>query len=1077
MIVAAQQHDLLPGTSTAAVAGLFVALLALWVGLHALSRRAARRRLRAPLLALRVAAGFGTLMAAGQLAVRAMLLTTSWRLWPIALAGSGAVEALLGLYALERRTVSRRAGLTLAGLRVTMVLLVIAMLTQPVLSWELVDEIQRYVAVLIDGSASMLVRDPQRTPGEKLRLGEMLGVGAARRPVRLEEIGRDLQALRGELVAAVEDLGTLTSTDAPARQRQLEARRADLQRSVLASHKRAETDLAALGRAADGAVKLDDATRNALRDSKAELAVGVRDRLDKARQLLDGGNASRLGADYDRLVDALRGAAGALAKLAEQVPPLAEAYDARFHASLSDEQRSEIDAATDRTRLELARDVLVSRPGGGEGTAAGKGLLDELSARYKVKLYKFAEDCVEGDVDRLRRSAGVGPASGPATQPASRAVEVTTRPVGVEGTDLARAIEKVATEMSGKQLAGVVMLLDGRHNGPRRVEPLAAQLGGQKVPLCSVVMAPDNPPRDAAVLHVRAPQNVTEQDKFLVDAELKLDGLAGQDVEVALFDESRRVAVETLHVPGTVRSYRPRVQFSDEPKGPGLHTYSVRIKPMEGEVFGANNDYPLTVSVTQERIRLLLLEDRPRWEFRYLKNIFADRDRNVKLQYVLLQPDQIAGQVHRLKVHASASRAVGQIEATLLPAGPQEWMKFDVIVLGDVPTSSFSPEQMDTLRKFVTERGGTLVVIAGPDFMPHAYEKTPLAEVLPVTFEPSDKPVEGGSQAGFRVSLTAVGREHTVMYQNVDPEENLKVWNGLPEVFWRHPTAKAKEGTTVLAYAVPPSPPEFLRPLPPGQGADEAADREREAKLRAFQQDHALITLHQVAAGRVMMLSFDRTWRLRYRVGDTYHHRFWGQVMRWATAEKLRAGTDFVRLGTDRTRYEPGRGIRVRAKIVQPDLSPVISKSVAVRVYAGDRMLLRRKLEYRQDSPGLYEAEIFGLEHGTYRIELEAPEAEPILAADKVKKVATEFSIDPVSSAEELELSADRALLRRLANLTGGVVVDPVQARDVLPALGPESLVRRERRELRLWDSWPLLVLIVLVATIEWTLRKRIGLA
>ncbi|MGB2821080.1 MAG: hypothetical protein WBF17_08865, partial [Phycisphaerae bacterium] len=659
----------------------------------------------------------------------------------------------------------------------------------------------------------------------------------------------------------------------------------------------------------------------------------------------------------------------------------------------------------------------------------------------------------------------------------SRPIEAATRPAGQQRTDLARAIEKLVAEMSGKQLAGVIVLSDGRHNGPRRVEPLADQLGLQGVPVCSVVMAPDEPPPDAAVIAVRAPQTVTEQDKFLVDAELKLDGLAGQDVLVALYDAKRQVAVKTIRVPKDLHGYRPRVQFTDEPKGAGLHSYSVRIQKFDKEVFSANNEYPLTISVTKDRVRLLLLEDRPRWEFRYIKNIFADRDRNVKLQYVITNPDRIEGQTAHLRVAASASRPTGQIEATLLPASAQEWMKFDVVILGDIAPTTFTDEQMGTIRKFVTERGGTLIVVAGPNHMPHAFADTPLEEVLPVAFGPSDEPVPGATNTGYRIALTAAGRDSTIMFQDVDPERNLAVWNAVPAIYWRHPSTVAKEAARVLAYALPPSPPDFLLPIPPEKASDEDAVRQVEAQRREFQRSNPLITVHNVAAGRVMMLCFDRTWRLRYRTGDTHHHKFWGQVMRWATAEKLRAGTDFVKLGTDKTRYGPGNQIRVRAKIVQPDLAPVVSENVAVSIFAGDRLRLRKKLEYMPDSPGMYEAKIDDLESGTYRVDLEAPEAQPILAAEKVRKVSTEFSVDPVGSAEEIELSADRGLLRRVASRSNGVVLDPHQADQVIEALGPTSLVRRQRRELRLWDSWPLLVLIVAIATVEWAIRKRIGLA
>ena len=148
-----------------------------------------------------------------------------------------------------------------------------------------------------------------------------------------------------------------------------------------------------------------------------------------------------------------------------------------------------------------------------------------------------------------------------------------------------------------------------------------------------------------------------------------------------------------------------------------------------------------------------------------------------------------------------------------------------------------------------------------------------------------------------------------------------------------------------------------------------------------------------------------------------------------------------------------------------------------MKIFAGDQLRLRKKLEYVPGSPGLYEAKIDELPSGRYRVELDAPAALPILAMEKVKKVSTEFSVDPVGGAEEAELSADRGLLRRLANRSRGVVLEPHQADQVVEALGPRSLIRRQRRELRLWDSWPLLVLLVALATVEWSLRKRVGLA
>jgi hypothetical protein len=412
-------------------------------------------------------------------------------------------------------------------------------------------------------------------------------------------------------------------------------------------------------------------------------------------------------------------------------------------------------------------------------------------------------------------------------------------------------------------------------------------------------------------------------------------------------------------------------------------------------------------------------------------------------------------------------------------------------------------EQLDAVRKFVVDRAGTLIVIAGPRFMPQAYAGTVLEELLPATFRPAqaaDTPAPGpegdpkrddsrlGASSRFRIELTAEGRDSVIMRQEVDPAENLKVWSSIPEIYWRYPILEAKAAATVLAYAMPPEAPPF------SQGPPDAAEGVGGPQQRQFERQRALILTQQVAMGQVMCLTFDQTWRLRYRVGDTYHHKFWGQVLRWATAGKLPAGTPFVKLGADKPRYAPGGHVTVRAKIVRKDFSPVVSGDVAVNVFStnnsgqqqgtpsaiqgvGGARLLRKKLDYQADSPGIYSADLGELPGGSYRIELDAPEAGPILALDGVDKVATAFSVDPSAPAELIELSPDRGLLSRLASLTGGEVFDPPAAARAIDTLRPATLTRHEQRQYVFWDSWPLLALIMILVTVEWLLRKKAGLA
>jgi len=506
-----------------------------------------------------------------------------------------------------------------------------------------------------------------------------------------------------------------------------------------------------------------------------------------------------------------------------------------------------------------------------ENQAAGS-LLERLQERYGVQMYTFASEPVQADVASMAKAY----ASGQGVD-----AEAADLPPEQQQTDLTAVFDEVMTQMSGKRLSGILLLSDGRHNAPGSVEPLVRRLGIQQVPVSSVVFGGDRPPIDAGIISVSAPEAIAEGDRILVTAQIKLDGLAGQEVQVALIEGEEQVDTETVRVP--TDSYRVRVQLADKPDEARLHRYAVVVQEFDNEVLATNNRYPLAVSVSDERTQLLLVDGRPRWEFRYIKNLFASRDRTVHLQYVLIEPDDIAGVPTPPQVHASASRPVEAVEATALPKDASEWMKFDVIILGDVSPDVLGDPEQEILKKFVEQRGGTLVVIAGPNYMPHAYATGPLGAMLPVAPTASPGTVQAPPEEKFHLVLTTEGRESVVMRQKVNPVENLEVWSGLPPIYWRHPEAPAKEGATVLAYALPPSAPDYMPPFEPGAETTESpVDTETLAKRRQFQRQHALISYHTVATGRVMFLGFDRTWRLRYRVGDAYHHRFWGQVLRWA---------------------------------------------------------------------------------------------------------------------------------------------------------------------------------------------------
>jgi len=72
--------------------------------------------------------------------------------------------------------------------------------------------------------------------------------------------------------------------------------------------------------------------------------------------------------------------------------------------------------------------------------------------------------------------------------------------------------------------------------------------------------------------------------------------------------------------------------------------------------------------------------------------------------------------------------------------------------------------------------------------------------------------------------------------------------------------------------------------------------------------------------------------------------------------------------------------------------------------------------------------------------------------------------------------AADRALLRQIAEITGGQSLAPEKLQDYLESLDGTTYTQSESQtEHRIWDNWPFFLIFTTLLTLEWWLRKRHG--
>ncbi len=618
-----------------------------------------------------------------------------------------------------------------------------------------------------------------------------------------------------------------------------------------------------------------------------------------------------------------------------------------------------------------------------------------------------------------------------------------------QSTDLLEGITPLATTSEETPLAGIVLLTDGRDNVGAQGGRLLARIDNLAVPVHSVLIGSEQRPRDLGISNLDYPEMVYQNDSAVLRASLLTAGFEGDEITVHLEREGEQspAASRTVRVDGR----QTEVQFDLDASELGRQRYVVRVEARPDETRDDNNLRRFSLNVVDDESRVLVLEGTAGWEFRFLDNALL-RDEHVQVNKVVFEQPYLGVLPETF------------FPRTLVLPDPAEEQRespfagFDVVIVRDVAPQDLPSRTWDWLERFVREEGGTIVLTAGRNHFPLQYDSPVVNELLPVTdlrpvFVSPAQEIGAPLQRGIRLWLTPDGERQEMLQFDTDPAENRRIWDTLPgQTFVIRGTARP--GATVFAA---------LPDAQQGRGLEQ-------------ERENAVIVHQYLGAGQVLWIGCDSTWRWRYRVGDEYHHRFWGQIVRWSAEFKAAAGNEHVRFGLERTEIQAGEEALIRARWNQRFLSqfPDLQATAEIRpVNASPDAppVLTVDLLPTETQPLIYDGKASGLPPGDYSVTLKVADAE--LGADAIQ---AELTVTPTLTTELGELSANRRLLEQLADATGGRVFLPHQMHEI-PALFQDVTEQSTtRQEISLWDHWlTLAVLFGLLAT-EWALRKLNGL-
>lgn len=639
--------------------------------------------------------------------------------------------------------------------------------------------------------------------------------------------------------------------------------------------------------------------------------------------------------------------------------------------------------------------------------------LGQLEDRFDVRWYGVARrPWRQPDRDAADRPLPIG---------GRRAAAAAPEPAGPETFDTAigAAIEMAMDDAADRGLAAVVLLSDGRST--TGIDPLEAirrateAAGGTpRAPVLAVPVGSPDPPADIAITELLAPPEAAVDDTITIAATLQSSGFAGREVAVELRDAEASV-VESQAV--TLRDGRQRLVFSWKADRPGPHVVRVAVPTDTEESVHENNVAETTVDVTDRTLKTLVVDHAPRWDLRFLDHAIR-RDRAFEPTVLLTSA-----------LDAAAAEGRG------LPAAAEDWADYDLIVLGDVPATMLDAERQRGLVEAVTQRGVGLVLQPGGDHLPRDYVGAPLAVLFPVAIDAAAGDGAGALTATdfepLQMLVTARGALHPAFALSGDAARNRRRWSDMPPFFLAAAATTPTPAATVLA----------------------------EVRAPGIRESRPLVVEAPAGNGRVLWIGTDETFRWRRNLGDQLFWRFWGQALR-SVARRPDRPIDATWLAVSPARCEPGSPVLVELNLVDAQRQPVVAASQTATVTGPAAASVTLQPGGR---PGLYAGMFVPESTGRHVVEVAAP-----------GPVSGELVVaEP--SRERAQAGVDRESLEAIADLSGGAVVEIGDFASLPRRLAAKSVETRETFEDDLWDTWPVLLLLVGLFCVDVGIRRLSG--
>jgi uncharacterized membrane protein len=654
------------------------------------------------------------------------------------------------------------------------------------------------------------------------------------------------------------------------------------------------------------------------------------------------------------------------------------------------------------------------------------------------------------------------------------------------------ALRSVRQRYEGQPLAGVLLFTDGIATDAATLE---ADLAGLP-PVYPVLLGRDEPATDIAILKTSVSQTPFEDTPVTVTAEIAANGYTGSDIvgrlewietgapAKATGTNAAKARPAPKPVEQTIRAGAGKVafRFQFRPERSGVLLYRLRVwaKGEDGqfapgaptrEATLANNERTIVVNRDRGPYRILYVSGRPNWEYKFLHRglEFDDQVQLVGLIRVAKREAKFefrgrAGESSNPLFRGFGNQSAEEIERydqpVLVrlntrdefelrggfPKTAEELFQYHAVIIDDLEAEFFGADQMTLLHRFVSERGGGLLMLGGQESLGEGrYLRTPVGDLLPVYLDQAPEPLP---EAALLMSFTREGwLQPWVRLRDSEAGEKKRLGEQ-PKFQTANRVRSIKPGAMVLATV-----------------SDGLAD-------------YPALVAQRFGRGKSAVMTLGDFWQSglgdEARVKDL--GKAWRQIVRWLVADVPAR----VELANDPAPGDAGGAVRLTARARDEKFLPLDNATarLTVRQFGGGAS------NAPAPAPIALVAEPSDSEAGTYQSSHTPRDSAGYLAevvvtdeaGKEVGRAETGWAVD-FAAAEFASVTPNRALLESIARKTGGEVVEAGRLEKFIGELATKRAPVTENWLRPLWHTPAMFLFALCCFVAEWGLRRWKGLA